>query len=68
MPVSPTRKKLRDGRYEAGRQDGRKEAFAEVLTVLEKEYVNSTNLKSSPEDQALLKLATRIGKLVRGEE
>ena len=67
MPESKTRKKkLRDARYEAGRKDGKAEAYHDILTLLEKKYVNSTNLKSSPEDQAILNLAREIAEQMKG--
>ena len=66
MPVSKTRKKLKDARYEAGRQEGRAKAYHEMLTYLEEKYVNSTNIKTSAEDQAVLKLARELAELMKG--
>lgn len=66
MPQSKVRKKLRDARYEAGKADGKAEAYHDILSFLEEKYVKSTNLRTSPEDQAILTVARSISEHMKG--
>jgi len=69
MPESATRKKkIRDARYSAGFKDGKAEAYRDILTFLEEKYVKSENLKTSPEDQAILTVARSISEHMKGRE